>query len=99
MLVNGTDGGRVPYFKMPSVGVNEGCPGTKVGVAVLLDPAGAPVEVGNVAVRLGGGKGDAVVVDSTTGEATTGVAVEVAGASVTVGRGDAVSVGAEVEVF
>ena len=97
MLVNGTDGGRVPYFRMPSVGVNEGCPGTNVGV--LLAPAGAPVDVGNVAVRFGGGSGDAVAVDSTTGEATTGVAVEVAGASVTVGRGDAVSVGTEVEVF
>lgn len=78
MELNGTAGGRVPYFRMPRVGVSVGCPAAKVAVAGMLGFDGAFVEVGKVAVKFGV-NGDAVAV------AVTSAAVVVSTMEVTVG--------------
>lgn len=78
MLLNGTSGGSVPYFRIPSVGVSDGAPG-KPTVAVNCAPvavncasvAGASVDVASVDVRLG--RGGKVTVDSGVNEAEMGV--------------------------
>ena len=93
ILAEGTAGGRVPYNRMPGVGVTVRLPGAAF-VAVGLSP-GPLVAVAGVVVRLGaeveGGRGVdegtasvAVVVAWAVGEetATTGVAVAVGGAVV-----------------
>lgn len=80
ILLNGTSGGRVPYFRIPSVGVSDGAPGVpSVGVEVNCAPvavdcasvAGTSVDVASVEVRFG--NGEDVAVDSGVDEAEAGV--------------------------
>jgi len=101
-LAKGTAGGRVPYSRIPAVGVTVRLPGTAF-VAVGLSP-GPLVAVAGVVVRLGaeveegrgvdeGADSVAVVVACAVGEetATTGVAVAVGGTVVGEGRAANVS--------
>lgn len=104
ILLNGTSGGSVPYFRIPSVGVSDGPLGApNVGVEVGCAPvavdcasvAGASVEVASVDVRFG--KGEEVAVDSGVEEAETAVTdgLKTTGVS----DGGAVLEGASVGVF
>lgn len=104
ILLNGTSGGSVPYFRIPRVGVSDGPPGVpNVGVEVDCAPvavdcasvAGASVEVTSVDVRFG--KGEEVTVDSGVEEAETAVTdgLKTTGVS----DGGAVLEGASVGVF
>lgn len=108
ILLNGTSGGSVPYFRIPSVGVSDGPPNVGVEVScatvavdcapVAVDcasVAGASVEVASVDVRFG--KGEEVAVDSGVEEAETAVTdgLKTTGVS----DGGAVLEGASVGVF
>lgn len=110
ILLNGTSGGRVPYFRIPSVGVSDGAPGApSVGVEVNCAPvavdcasvAGTSVEVASsVDVRFGNGEEVAVdsgVIDSGVDEAEAGV---IDGLKITgVSDGETVLEGARVGVL
>lgn len=80
ILLKGTSGGSVPYFRIPSVGVSDGAPGVpSIGVEVSCAPvavdcasvAGTSVDVASVDVRFG--SGEEVAVDSGVDEAEAGV--------------------------
>ena len=83
--LNGTEGGKVPYSRMPRVGDAVGKPGTRVGLAVAIGLSGDSVDVANVAVRFGGGN---VAVSTTTGGTRVGVSLGFARTGVAEGSGD-----------
>jgi len=89
ILAEGTAGGSVPYFRIPSVGVSVGPVDTGcVAVAVGFESTGPLVAVAGVVVKFGSGVDDGssvtASITSVVGDdsAKTGVAVSVGGAVV-----------------
>ena len=91
IFAEGTAGGRVPYKRMPNVGVIVGAPGDDAGCVAEAVNVGIPVPgvaVAGVVVRLGigvleGASEVASIISSVVGEdAITGVVVWMGGAFV-----------------
>ena len=83
ICAEGTAGGKVPYFRIPSVGVAVGLP-EEIGCVAVFDAMGlltVPlVAVAGVVVRFGMGDEEGVSVTTVVGNnSTTGVTVSVAG--------------------
>lgn len=83
ICAEGTAGGNVPYFRMPSVGVTVGPAGCVAVVEAIGLLAGPLVAVAGVVVRFGTGDDEGVSVTTGVGDnSTTGVGDSVAGAIV-----------------